>query len=87
MVELRLVDLRDLLAHRRSKAVAKLRKAIRPRLDEIEVVAVLLLGLVAIRGVVGALGRVAVRDQVCTLLLEEVKLAPDDVLEGQNSTR
>src|SRR5262245_8575005 len=48
LVELRLVGLPGLLAHRRCEAVAKLRKAIGARLDEIEIVAVLLLRLVAV---------------------------------------
>jgi len=49
-------------------------------------VGVALLGLVAPGGVVRALGRVAVGDQVRALLLEQVELTADDVLEAQISS-
>jgi len=58
-----------------------------PGLDEIQIVAVALLGLVAVGGVVRALRVVAVGDQVRALLLEEVELPPDHVFEAHRSSR
>ena len=56
------------------------------RFDQVEVLRVALLGLVAARRVVGAFGRVAVGDQFRAFLLEQVELPADDVLEAQISS-
>ncbi len=70
--------------------VAEAGEQLRPRLDQAEVVAVELFGLVARRRVVRRFRRVAVGDQPALFVLEEVELAPDDVSEaaaGQRSSR
>jgi len=64
------------------KAVAQVGQHLRPRLDEIDVVAVAFLRLVALGAVVGTLGLLAVPDQAGVLALEEVELPLDRVLEG-----
>ena len=81
------VPLGGLGRHRRREVVAERRELLRARLDEIEVVPVALLGLVAAGRVVGALRLLAVGDQVGVLPLEEVELAPDHVLERHTSSR
>jgi hypothetical protein len=86
-VELELVLLGGLLGHRRGEGVAQLREPLGSRLDEVEVLPVALLGFLAPGGVVGPLGRLAVGNQLRLLVLEQVELAPDDVLEGQRSSR
>ena len=89
-VELVLVLLRRLLVEGRCKVVAEAGEQLRPRLNQAEVVAVELFGLVARRRVVGRFRRVTVGDQLGLLLLEELELAPDDVPEAaarQRSSR
>ena len=86
-VELRLVGLGSVLVHGRGEAVAELCEPVRAGFDEIQIVAVALLGLVAVGGVVRALRGVAVGDQLRALLLEEVELPPDQVLEAHRSSR
>jgi hypothetical protein len=67
--------------------IAEPRELLRSRLDEIDVLPVALLGLVAAGSVVGPLRLLAVGDQIGVLPLEEVELAPDYVLEGRVSSR
>ncbi len=89
-VELFLVLLRRLVVQGRSEVVAETGEQLRAGLDQVEVVAVELFGLVARRRVVRRFRRVAVGDQPALFVLEEVELAPDDVSEaaaGQRSSR
>src|SRR5438105_1120098 len=78
-VERRLVLLRRSLVDGRRVPVAEVGEQLGARLDEVHVVTVSLLGLVAVGAVVGALGGLAVGDQAAVLALEEVELARDDV--------
>ena len=73
--------------HGRGEVVTKGGELLGARFDEVEVLAVPFLGLVAARRVVGPLGGFAVGDQLRVLDLEELELPPDDVLEGQTSSR
>jgi endonuclease/exonuclease/phosphatase family metal-dependent hydrolase len=81
-VELPLVHLRGLLVERRSEVVAQVGQELRACLDEIDVGAVPLLGLVARRRVVSALGLLAFTDQILLLADEEFELARDDFGEA-----
>ena len=67
--------------------IADRRQLLRSGLDEIDVIPVALLGLVAVGRVVGSLRLLALGDQIGMLALEEIELAPDDVLEGHMSSR
>src|SRR5688500_6327054 len=62
--------------------VAKLGQRFRRRLDEVEVLAVALLGLVAPGAIVGVFRRLGLSDQPGLLALEQVELPLDDVLEA-----
>lgn len=86
-VELGLVLLGGLGRHRRREVVAERSELLGSGLDEIEVVPVALLGIVAAGRAVGALRLLAVGDQVGVLPFEEIELAPDDFPEGQMSSR
>jgi hypothetical protein len=81
-VELLLVLLGRVLVECRREGIAESRKDLRAGLDEVQVIGVALLGLIAAGPVVSALRRVAVGDQPGFLALEEVELAPDDILEA-----
>jgi len=62
--------------------VADVCEQFRARLDEVQVIAVALLRLVAFGVVVGALGGVAVVDQAALLPLEQIELSRDRVREA-----
>src|SRR5919197_405801 len=81
-VEARFVFLGGVGLDRGRVPVAEVGEQLGARLDEVHVVTVPLLGLVAVGPVVRALGGLAVGDQAGVLPLEEVELARDDVGEA-----
>ena len=69
------------------EVVAQVREQLGAGLDEVEVLAVALLGLVAVGCVVGALGLLAVGDQRGLLVLEQLELALNQVREARAAHR
>ncbi len=78
-VELGLVFLVQIRGERLREVVSEISEQLGSGLDEILVVAVALLGLVARRAVIGALGRDALANQAAVLAFEQVELALDHV--------
>src|SRR5215218_9604989 len=81
-VERVLVLGRGLLVERGREVVAQPREDFGTGLDEVDVVAVALLGLVARSAVVRALGRDAVVDQAALVAFEQIELPFDNVREA-----
>ena len=81
LVEGLLVLLGRILLERRREVVTKVGQDLGPRLDEVDVVAVALLRLVAWRLVVRPLGRDTVFDEPALLAFEDVELAIDELRE------
>ena len=79
------VLLRCVIVECRGEVVAQVGEDFRPRLDEIDIVAVPFLGFVAFCAVVRALCGDAVVDQSALLSLEEVELSLDQVGEARTS--
>ncbi len=79
------VFLGRVLVERRRVRPAQVGEGLGARLDEVDVVAVALLRLVALGPVVGALGLVALPDQVGLVALEQVELTRDDVRESASA--
>ncbi len=73
---------RGVLVERPRETVAHVGERLRRGLDDVDVVAVRLLGLVARRAIVLPLGGAAVRDQLRLVLGEDVELAGDHVGEA-----
>jgi hypothetical protein len=61
--------------------IANALQPLRDRLEHELVVAVRLLGLVALRGVVGGLGLLGLAEQIGLVLGEQVELATDEIAE------
>src|SRR5215470_7798948 len=80
-VERLLVLLGDVRLERRPVRVTDLGESLSSRLDEVEVLRVLLLGLLAPGPVVRPLGRFARVDQVAVVLHEEAELPLDQIVE------
>ena len=71
---------------RRRVRVTDFGERIAALLDELQVLGIPLLGLVAVRAVVRALRRSARVDQVAAVLPEEPQLALDEICEPQQSS-
>src|SRR5919197_3381467 len=82
VVENAAVLLGGLLVEGRRVVVPQLRQLVGPSLDEVEEIAVPLLGLVARRLVVGPQGRLDVADQAGVLGGEEIELTLDEIDEA-----